>query len=112
MRPWDEKKFLASLKTAEDTPKAKLKPAGNRAVMYCSTTDPYQVIRATEFKQRCDGLEISGVSLHDYYLWSGHLYDYYMPSRARLVSLITDSKLTLSLITGDQKMLNHMKPNI
>src|SRR5204863_5713365 len=36
-------KFLASLRSAEDTPRSKLKRDGNRAVIYCSTTDPYQV---------------------------------------------------------------------
>lgn len=45
LRPWDEGKFLASLRSAENTPRGKLKPDGNRAVIYCSTTDPYQVIR-------------------------------------------------------------------
>lgn len=44
LRQWDEKKFLASLTAAENTPPAQLKPDGNRAVIYCSTTDPYQVI--------------------------------------------------------------------
>ena len=45
LRPWNEDKFLASLRAAENTPRSQLKPDGNRAVMYCSTTDPYQVIR-------------------------------------------------------------------
>jgi DNA repair photolyase len=45
LRPWDEQKFLASLRSAENTPRNQLKPDGNRAVIYCSTTDPYQVIR-------------------------------------------------------------------
>src|SRR6266700_650701 len=45
LRPWDEHKFLASLRAAENTPRKQLKPDGNRAVIYCSTTDPYQVIR-------------------------------------------------------------------
>jgi len=45
LRPWDEVKFLASLRAAENTLPGGLKPDGNRAVMYCSTTDPYQVIR-------------------------------------------------------------------
>ncbi len=45
LRPWDEKKFLASLRASENTPRSQLKPDGNRAVMYCSTTDAYQVIR-------------------------------------------------------------------
>jgi DNA repair photolyase len=44
LRPWDEKKFLASLRAAEAAPREKLKRDGNRAVFYCSTTDPYQVI--------------------------------------------------------------------
>src|SRR6266568_3691716 len=45
LRPWEEQKFLASLRSAENTPRKQLKPDGNRAVIYCSTTDPYQVIR-------------------------------------------------------------------
>ena len=45
LRRWDEKKFLASLHSAERTPLANLKPDGNRAVMLSSTTDPYQIIR-------------------------------------------------------------------
>jgi DNA repair photolyase len=45
LRPWDEQKFLASLRSAENTPVKQLNPDGNRAVIYCSTTDPYQVIR-------------------------------------------------------------------
>ena len=44
LRPWDEDKFLSSLRAAEAVPKNMLKADGNRAVMYCSTTDPYQVI--------------------------------------------------------------------
>lgn len=44
LRPWDERKFMASLRAAEGTPRSKLKRDGNRAVMYCSTTDPYQTI--------------------------------------------------------------------
>jgi DNA repair photolyase len=45
LRPWDEQKFLASLRAAETMPASQLKPDGNRAVIYCSTTDPYQVVR-------------------------------------------------------------------
>jgi hypothetical protein len=43
--PWDEKKLLASLRSAERVPVSQLNRDGNRAVMYCTTTDPYQVIR-------------------------------------------------------------------
>src|SRR5437879_193363 len=39
LRPWNEQKFLASLRAAETTPRKHLKPDGNRAVIYCSTTD-------------------------------------------------------------------------
>ncbi len=42
LRPWNEEQFLASLRAAENTPKKSLKRDGNRAVIYCSTTDPYQ----------------------------------------------------------------------
>jgi len=45
LRAWDEKAFLSSLRKAERTPASDLKPDGNRAVIYCSTTDPYQVFR-------------------------------------------------------------------
>ena len=47
LRPWNEGEFLASLKKAEGTLKTKLKADGNRAVIFCSTTDPYQVFHAS-----------------------------------------------------------------
>src|SRR5207302_2195443 len=37
LRPWDEEKFRVSLRAADRTPCNKLKPDGNRAVIYCST---------------------------------------------------------------------------
>jgi DNA repair photolyase len=52
LRPWDEGKFLASLQAAEVTPTSKLKVDGNRAVIYCSTTDPYQVIRHQDHERQ------------------------------------------------------------
>ncbi|MCB1079594.1 MAG: hypothetical protein KDM64_17380, partial [Verrucomicrobiae bacterium] len=45
LRHWDEKAFLASLRKAERTPLERLNPDGNRAVLLCSTTDPYQTLR-------------------------------------------------------------------
>jgi DNA repair photolyase len=48
LRQWDEAKFLASLRRAEETPVHQLKKDGNRAVMYCSTTDPYQAIHHSD----------------------------------------------------------------
>jgi DNA repair photolyase len=45
VREWDEIRFLRSLRTAQNTPVEELPADGNRAVMFCSTTDPYQVVR-------------------------------------------------------------------
>src|ERR1017187_1158286 len=53
LRPWNEAKFLTSLRTAERTPPARLKPDGNRAIIYCSTTDPYQVIHHPDPARQC-----------------------------------------------------------
>lgn len=48
LRRWNERKFLASLALANDKPRSELNPDGNRAVIYCSTTDPYQVFRSPD----------------------------------------------------------------
>jgi DNA repair photolyase len=45
VRPWNLQKFRSSLRKAEKTPSHQLKPDGNRAVMLCTTTDAYQVVR-------------------------------------------------------------------
>jgi DNA repair photolyase len=44
LRDWDDTVFLKSLRAAENRTADKLKPEGNRAVMFCSTTDPYQAL--------------------------------------------------------------------
>lgn len=44
LRPFDEKMFRKSLRRAQKIPRAKLNSDGNRAVIYCSTTDPYQTV--------------------------------------------------------------------
>jgi DNA repair photolyase len=44
-RPWDEQRFLASLASAENTPAEELNADGNRAIILCSTTDPYQTVK-------------------------------------------------------------------
>lgn len=54
LRPWNEQRFMASLRAAEKTPRHRLKPDGNRAVIYCSTTDPYQVIRHPDRQRQHD----------------------------------------------------------
>lgn len=51
LREWNEEAFLKSLKTAENRSLNKLKPEGNRAVMFCSTTDPYQALPGEHGKQ-------------------------------------------------------------
>lgn len=61
IRTWNEKRFRDSLQVAERTPSSELKADGNRAVMYCSTTDPYQVVRHPDpfrRKQLADGLRV------------------------------------------------------
>ncbi len=45
LRSWDEHKFRTSLHAAERTPVSALNADGNRAVMFCTTTDPYQVVK-------------------------------------------------------------------
>lgn len=52
VRPWDEHAFRKSLRSAEDTPREKLKPDGNRAILLCSTTDAYQVTLDPEMNKR------------------------------------------------------------
>jgi DNA repair photolyase len=53
VRPWNEKKFLASLRAAERRPLAKLNFDGNRAIIYSSTTDSYQnVVHAAVERQK------------------------------------------------------------
>lgn len=47
LRTWDADKFHASLNKAAKTPDKDLKRDGNRAIMYCTTTDPYQTFKAS-----------------------------------------------------------------
>jgi DNA repair photolyase len=61
LRPWDQGKFLASLRAAENTPQSQLKRDGNRAVIYCSTTDPYQVIRHPDPARRRELADHAGL---------------------------------------------------
>jgi DNA repair photolyase len=61
LRQWDEKKFLSSLRSAEKIASDKLNADGNRAVMFCTTTDPYQVIHCSDPIQR---KELGGHARH------------------------------------------------
>lgn len=45
LRPWKEKVFLTSLRRADRTPQSELSRDGNRAILFSSTTDPFQVVR-------------------------------------------------------------------
>ncbi|WP_395733396.1 SPL family radical SAM protein [Prosthecobacter sp.] len=45
LRPWDGGRFNKSLHEAETTGLDELNPDGNRAVMLCTMTDPYQVLK-------------------------------------------------------------------
>lgn len=60
VRPWDLVVFRNSLRRAENTPLDVLSRDGNRAVMFCTTTDPYQVFThpvAAKRKEMQDKLE-------------------------------------------------------
>ena len=52
LRRWDEKAFLASLRRAEGTPLEELPADGNRAVIFSSTTDAWQVFRHRDTRRR------------------------------------------------------------
>jgi DNA repair photolyase len=52
VRPFDEVKFIASLRKAESTPAGELNADGNRAVMFSTTTDPWAIIRHPEPERR------------------------------------------------------------
>lgn len=52
VRPWDERVFLASLQKANWTAIESLNRDGNRAVMLCTTTDPFQIIRHPDPERR------------------------------------------------------------
>jgi DNA repair photolyase len=60
LRRWDRDIFLHSLSKAELTDPTTLESGGNRAVIYCSTTDPYQVFRG----QKTEGEERRENQLH------------------------------------------------
>ena len=52
LRPWDETAFLKSLKAAEGTHRKELSRDGNRAIMFSTTTDPYQRSFPTPIPQK------------------------------------------------------------
>ena len=59
VRPWDRAAFSRALRKAEETPLESLNPDGNRAVMYSTTTDPYQVIQGPTGEQLTELREIA-----------------------------------------------------
>jgi DNA repair photolyase len=52
VRQWNDDVCRASLRKAMAIPADKLPADGNRAVMLCTTTDPYQVVRHPDTKRR------------------------------------------------------------
>jgi len=57
VRPWDEEIFRRSLKKAEETSTDKLLPDGHRAILYSSTTDPFQAVVFGEDRKRAAELQ-------------------------------------------------------
>jgi DNA repair photolyase len=66
VRKWDGNAFVQSLKRAEETPIAELNADGNRAVMMCTTTDPYQVLAGTSKAKllNCELETLMNAALH------------------------------------------------
>jgi DNA repair photolyase len=52
LRAWDEKKFRHSVRRAQMLKSEELNADGNRAVIFCSTTDPYQTVAVPGDKPR------------------------------------------------------------
>lgn len=50
-REWDEDAFVSSMRSAINRPQNKLTRDGNRAVMLCTTTDPYMALPGEEGEQ-------------------------------------------------------------
>lgn len=48
VRAWNEARFMASLRRAENMPLHKLKAGGHRSIMIGGTTDPYQIVRHSD----------------------------------------------------------------
>ena len=65
-RTWDRQAFLASLRKAEATPANELNADGNRAVMLCTTTDPYQTLRSATSHTSQSGHPINTMVLDDW----------------------------------------------
>ena len=60
LRKWDPEKFLRSVQKAERTDPDALPADGNRAVMFCTTTDPFQSFGAQpgeDLSDRSSGLD-------------------------------------------------------
>jgi DNA repair photolyase len=55
-RKWDKGAFMTSLRAAEQTPAHELNADGNRAVMLCTTTDPYQTVKNGTTNEQLDHL--------------------------------------------------------
>lgn len=66
VRKWDGNAFLRSLERAEQTAAAELNADGNRAVMMCTTTDPYQVLAGTSKAKllNCELETLMNAALH------------------------------------------------
>jgi DNA repair photolyase len=52
LRPWDEDVFMKSLLRAQLTPASELSKDGHREVIFCTTTDAYQVFKGHPDKKR------------------------------------------------------------
>ena len=99
--------FYASVEQRDD-PKMRGRPVSRRPIFHRGSTSVANQVRenffeylctvragdrATEFKQRCDGLKISGVSLHSYrYAWAERAFKCGFPERFAQQALGHNSK--------------------
>ena len=83
LRNFDEHKFRTSLYAAERTPQCALNADGNRAVMYSTTTDPYQSVKNS------DPTKQKQLNRH------GHL----LLARRSMELILTESTLNVRVLT-------------
>ena len=63
IREFNKGAFMASLRRAQEVPRASLNPDGNRAILLCSTTDAYQVTPDRAVNERLENVVRTSLAL-------------------------------------------------
>lgn len=61
LRKWDREHWRRSIAKAEATPVSELNPDGNRAVMFSTTTDPFQVWPTQELRDQAEQMIVEAL---------------------------------------------------